>query len=112
MHSILVVFSIDLMRTLFLGVMGEFASFKGLKLSTTLMILAEVFGLALIRTESVLSVPSIKRASLDDRTTGQWLYIVVAVCTASYLLFSCRTTSILSNTPKASASRTWGSNRG
>ena len=106
MHSILVVFSIDLMRTLFLGVMGEFASFRGLKLSTTLMIRVEVFGLALIRTESVLSVPSIRSASLNDRTAGQWLYIVVAICTQPHLLFSCRTTSILSNTPNASASRT------
>ena len=42
--SALVVRSIDLMMTLFLGVMGELASFKGLKLKTLVKILFAAFG--------------------------------------------------------------------
>jgi len=64
MSSIRVVFSIDLMRTLFLGVRGEFANFKGLKLSTVFMMRFDVSGRVRMRTESVFSVASTTRASL------------------------------------------------
>jgi hypothetical protein len=62
--SILVVFSIDLTRTLVLGVMGELASFRGLKLRMVFRMRAEVPGLVRTRTESVLRVASTRRPSL------------------------------------------------
>jgi len=64
MRSILVVFSIDLTRTLVLGVMGELASFRGLKLRMVFRIRAEVLGLVRTSTDRVLRVASTSRASL------------------------------------------------
>ena len=64
MRSILVVFSIDLTRTFVLGVMGEFASFSGLKLRMVFKIRAEVDGLVRTSTDRVLRVASTSRASL------------------------------------------------
>lgn len=63
-RNILVVFSIDLINTLDLGVMGEFASFNGLKLRTAFMILFEVPGLVLTNTDKEFNVASIRMASL------------------------------------------------
>lgn len=61
-----VVFSMDLMSTLFFGVMGELASFRGLKLRTVLMIRLDVFGRVRIRIERQLSVASTTSASLQS----------------------------------------------
>jgi N-carbamoyl-L-amino-acid hydrolase len=59
-----VVFSIDLIRTFVLGVMGELANFRGLNSKTLFMIRAEVVGRVRARTARVLSVASTSRASL------------------------------------------------
>lgn len=61
-----VVFSIDLIRTLFFGVRGELASFRGLKLSTVFKMRPEVLGRVRISMESVLRVASTSRASLFE----------------------------------------------
>ncbi len=61
-----VVFSIDLMSTLVLGVIGELASFRGLKLRTVFKILFEVPGRVRIKTERELRVASTRRASLKE----------------------------------------------
>ena len=59
-----VVFSRDLTSTLVLGVIGELASFRGLKLSTVLRMRFDVFGLVRIRMERQFRVASTSRASL------------------------------------------------
>lgn len=59
-----VVFSKDLTSTLVFGVIGEFASFKGLKLSTELRMRFDVFGRVRERMERQLRVASTTRASL------------------------------------------------
>jgi len=59
-----VVFSIDFISTFDLGVMGELANFRGLKLRTVFMIRFAVPGRVRIKIESVLSVASTSRASL------------------------------------------------
>ncbi len=64
MRNMRVVFSIDLMSTLFFGVIGELASFRGLKLRTELMMRPEVFGRVRIKIERQLRVASTSRASL------------------------------------------------
>lgn len=64
MSSILVVFSIDLIMTRVLGVIGELASFKGLKLSMAFTILLAMAGRARIKIEREFRVASIKTASL------------------------------------------------
>jgi hypothetical protein len=62
-----VVFSIDLTMTLFLGVMGEFASFRGLKLRRAFRIRLEVPGRVRTRIDKQFSVASTRRASLYGR---------------------------------------------
>lgn len=64
MSSMRVVFSMDLIITRFLGVMGEFASLRGLKFKMALMILGAIDGRARIRRERQLRVESTKTASL------------------------------------------------
>lgn len=59
-----VVRSMDFIMTLFLGVMGEFASFKGLKLRTLLSILFAVMGRRCISMPKLLSVPVMSNPSL------------------------------------------------
>lgn len=63
--SIRVVFSIDLTRTLVLGVIGEFASFRGLKLRTVLRIRFDVAGLFRTSIDNVFNVASTTKASLQ-----------------------------------------------
>ena len=58
------VFSIDLIRTLAFGVMGELASLRGLKFITAFSMRLEVVGLVLMRMERVLRVASTSSASL------------------------------------------------
>jgi len=62
-----VVRSIDLTMTLTLGVMGEFASFSGLKFRTVDMILFEIEGFERI------SVPKLFRVAVTSKAS---LYIV------------------------------------
>lgn len=62
--SDLVVRSIDFMMTLFLGVRGELASFKGLKLKMLVSILLAAIGRRCISTPNVLSVAVTSRPSL------------------------------------------------
>lgn len=69
-NSILVVFSIDLTSTLVLGVMGELASFRGLKFMTALRIRPEVAGLVRTRMDRQFKVPSTTRASLQGTLLG------------------------------------------
>jgi hypothetical protein len=59
-----VVFSIDFTRTLFFGVMGELASFRGLKLRIAFMIRLDVLGRVRTSMDRELSVASTRRASL------------------------------------------------
>lgn len=59
------VFSIDLIITRFLGVMGELASLRGLKFKMALMILEAIEGRARTRRERQFSVESTKTASLN-----------------------------------------------
>jgi hypothetical protein len=59
-----VVRSIDFMMTLFLGVMGELASFSGLKLSTLLKILFAAIGRRCISMPKVLRVAVTTKPSL------------------------------------------------
>ncbi len=54
----------DFTRTFVLGVMGELASFRGLKLRIVFRMRAEVLGLVRTRTERVLRVASTSSASL------------------------------------------------
>jgi hypothetical protein len=67
-----VVFSIDFTMTFIFGVMGELASFKGLKLRTELMIRPDVFGRVRIRIERQLRVASTTRASLWHRVSSRF----------------------------------------
>jgi len=60
----------DLTRTRDFGVIGEFASFRGLKLKTVLMIRFEVEGLVRMRMERQFKVASTTNASL--RGKGCW----------------------------------------
>ncbi len=60
----LVVRSIDFMITLFLGVTGESASFKGLKLKMLVRILLTAIGRRCISTPNVLSVAVTSKPSL------------------------------------------------
>ena len=61
------VFSIDRASTLVLGVMGVLMSLKGLKLKMALSVLLDVTGLARTRIESVFSVASTIKASLQRK---------------------------------------------
>lgn len=113
MSNIRVVFSIDLTKTFIFGVMGELASFRGLKLRTMLRILLEVAGLLRIRIESVFKVASTTRASLRVALlvlTFPWHSQNSAIF--PYLLLSCRIPSILSRRAVASASSFGGSRTG
>lgn len=104
-----VVFSIDLTSTFVFGVMGELASFSGLKLRTELMIRLDVLGRVRIRIERQFRVASTSRASLWESQPARLWFTRIA---AAYLLLSCNTPSILSKSPVASASRCMGSNKG
>lgn len=68
MSNILVVFSIDLISTRVLEVMGELASLSGLKFRTAFMMRLEVDGLVRTRMDRQFRVPSTTSASL--RSTG------------------------------------------
>lgn len=63
-RSIRVVFSIDLMRTLVFGVMGELASLRGLKPRTVFIIRLDVLGRLRTRMDRQFNVASTRRASL------------------------------------------------
>lgn len=65
MSKIRVVFSIDLAITRSLGVMGEFASFRGLKFKMAFRILLAMDGRARMRMEREFRVASISTASLE-----------------------------------------------
>lgn len=69
-NSMRVVFSIDFTRTLILGVMGEFASLRGLKFKTAFKVRLEVLGLVRMSTERVFRVASTSTASLFEK---RWL---------------------------------------
>lgn len=62
--SDLVVFSIDLTITRNLGVIGELASFKGLKFKITFKILFAIWGRARIKIDREFKVASTSTASL------------------------------------------------
>ena len=64
MSNARVVRSIDFTMTLFLGVIGEFASFSGLKLSTLFRILFAAIGRRWISMPKLLSVAVTTRPSL------------------------------------------------
>lgn len=72
-----VVRSIDFMMTLFLGVNGAFASFKGLKLKMLVKILLAAIGRRCISTPSVLSVAETSKPSLFHvrAMLGLWLCV-------------------------------------
>ncbi len=110
-NNIRVVFSIDFMSTFVFGVMGEFASLRGLKLRTALTILLDVPGLVRIRIERVLSVPSTSRASLRTKLRLGLMHIGLYHRTP-YLLLSCSVTSMRSKRPMPSASKWRGSKKG
>lgn len=67
-RSIRVVFSIDLIRTLVFGVMGELASLRGLKPRTVFIIRLDVLGRLRTRMDKQFNVASTRRASL----LGAW----------------------------------------
>lgn len=64
--SIRVVFSIDFIMTRDLGVIGEFASFRGLKWRMALRIFWEIGGRARMSIDREFKVASIRTASLED----------------------------------------------
>lgn len=112
MSSMRVVFSIDFTSTRVFGVIGELASFSGLKFRTEFRILLEVVGLVRTRTESVFKVASTSRASLGQSARVSFREPQTRETDQSYLLLSCSTPSILSKRPVASASSCRGSNNG
>lgn len=61
-----VVFSRDFMKTLVFGVMGELASFRGLKFSTELRMRFDVFGRVRTKMERQLIVASTSKTSLQQ----------------------------------------------
>ena len=67
MISIRVVFSTDLRATPVLGVIGEFATLRGLKFRTVLMILLAVLDLVLTRMDKQFNVASTTMASLERK---------------------------------------------
>lgn len=100
-RSIRVVFSIDLIRTLVFGVMGELASLSGLKPRTVFIIRLDVLGRLRTRMDRQFNVASTRRASLLGGRSArhhQWEHIITD------LLLSWSTASILSKRPAASAS--------
>jgi hypothetical protein len=105
-----VVFSRDFMNTLVFGVMGELASFRGLKLSTELRIRFDVFGRVRTKMERQLSVASTSRTSLQQQLV--FSSPRAPVLDVAHLLLSCNIPSILSRSPVASASNCLGSNKG
>lgn len=115
MSSILVVFSMDLMSTRVLGVMGELASLSGLKLRTAFMMRLDVDGLVRIRMDREFMVPSTTSASLNNKGfvwLGGHSRCEVGGGLSTYLLLSWSTLSILSRRPVASASSCLGSRKG
>ena len=72
--SALVVRSIDLMMTLFLGVMGELASFKGLKLKTLFKILFAAFG------RRWINMPKLFNVAVTSNPSLVWVRCVSAAC--------------------------------
>lgn len=86
--------------------MGEFASFKGLKLRRAFRIRLDVAGLVRIMIESVFRVASTISASLHD--FKRQIAVRIRSFSSSYLL-SCKTDNIRSSRPVASASKFLGS---
>jgi hypothetical protein len=68
MRRSLVVFSIDLTITRSFGVMGELASFRGLKFKITFKILLAIGGRARMRMEREFNVASTSTASLGGQS--------------------------------------------
>ena len=104
-----VVFSMDLTRTRSLGDIGELASFMGLKLRTAFRILFDVLGRVRTRGDRQFKVASTINASLYSTTDVS--HEPRCHCHLTYVLLSCRTPSMRSSRPIASASMVRGSNR-
>jgi hypothetical protein len=104
-----VVFSRDFTSTLVLGVMGELASFSGLKFRTALRMRLDVFGRVRMRTERQFKVASTSKASLSQLDD---VLVPGRTQDIAHLLLSCSAPSILSRRPVASASNCLGSNKG
>ncbi len=68
MRSSLVVFSIDLTMTRSFGVMGELASFRGLKFKMAVRILLAIGGRARMSIEREFNVASTSTASLGGQS--------------------------------------------
>ncbi len=105
-----VVFSSDLMTTLDFGVMGELASFRGLKLRTELRMRLVVLGRVRARMERQFREASTSRTSLCQQLVAD--NPRARMLGAAYLLLSCNIPRILSRSPVASASSCLGSNKG
>lgn len=100
--------SIDLAITLILGVMGELASLRGLKLSTVDTILFAMEARVRIRPPKPLRVAVTRRASLEH---GQKQTAAHGEQDTN-LISSCKMLSSLSSKPEASASRFGGGIKG
>ena len=105
-----VVFSSDLMTTLDFGVMGELASFRGLKLRTELRMRLVVLGRVRARMERQFREASTSKTSLCQQLVAD--NPGARMFGAAYLLLSCSIPRILSRSPVASASSCLGSNKG
>lgn len=99
----------DFTITLLLGVIGLFASFKGLKLSTVETILLAIEARNRMRLPRLFRVAVIRRASLWE---VRFLPLALICRWISNLLFSCNKLSSRSKSPDASASRLAGGIRG
>jgi hypothetical protein len=103
-----VVFSMDLTMTRSFAVIGELASFRGLKARTVLRILVEVFGRARMIMYTQFIVVSTRNASLRNGYVSK-ANPKPGLQIHSYLLLSCRMASMRSSKPNASASSVRGS---
>ena len=110
MRNMRVVFSIDLTRTRSFAVIGEVASFMGLKFRTVFRILFAVLGRVRTRIERQFSVASTTNASLHSGENCQ-SRLPVPFQPPAYLPLSWSTPSMRSRRPKASASMVRGSSR-
>lgn len=90
--------------TFILGVMGVVASFNGLKLSIAFNILLDVMGLIRMRIDNVFRVASTIRTSLQSKQDTPSVAGSLWQRQLQPYLFSCRTLSIRSRSPVASAS--------
>lgn len=100
--------SIDFAMTLIEGVIGELASFRGLKLSTVEIILLPIEARVRMRLPKLFRVAVTRRASLCRVRLWSQTYIPQQ----ANLISSCRMLNSLSNKPEASASRLGGGMRG